>query len=172
MTPCRLLVVGASGSGTTTLGRAVADAWAVPHADLDDYFWRPTDPAYAVPRPVPERLELMERVFLPRRAWVLSGSPVRWGEEVVARCEAVVFVTLDPQERIRRLRLREERRGGPIDPAFLAWATAYDDLAATGRSRARHEDWLATLPQPVLRLDSAAPTVRLVEQVVGWTPTH
>ena len=167
MTPCRLLVVGASGSGTTTLGRAVADAWAVPHADLDDYFWRPTDPAYVEQRPVQERLDLMEQVFLPRRTWVLSGSPVSWGAEVVARCQAVVFLTLAPEERLRRLRVREQRRGEGVDEAFLAWAAAYDDPAATVRSRARHEAWLAGLSRPVVRLDSAGDVSSLVEQVVA-----
>ena len=46
MTPCHLHITGASGSGTTTLGRALASAWAVPHADTDDYFWVPTTPPY------------------------------------------------------------------------------------------------------------------------------
>ena len=64
MTPCRLLVTGASGSGTTTLGRALATDWAVPHADVDDYFWLPTSPAYVDKRPVDDRLRLMAEVFL------------------------------------------------------------------------------------------------------------
>lgn len=34
----RILIMGASGSGTTTLASALADRWAVPHADADDYF--------------------------------------------------------------------------------------------------------------------------------------
>ncbi len=33
LNPCRLFIMGASGSGTTTLGRAIANEWAVPHAD-------------------------------------------------------------------------------------------------------------------------------------------
>jgi NAD(P)-dependent dehydrogenase (short-subunit alcohol dehydrogenase family) len=35
----RIHVTGASGSGVTTLGRALADALALPHHDTDDYFW-------------------------------------------------------------------------------------------------------------------------------------
>ncbi len=30
--------MGASGSGTTTLALAMASRWAVPYADVDDYF--------------------------------------------------------------------------------------------------------------------------------------
>jgi hypothetical protein len=51
-----------------------ADHWAVPHADADDYFWVPTVPPYVVKRPEPERVPLMEALFVPRDAWVLSGS--------------------------------------------------------------------------------------------------
>jgi adenylate kinase family enzyme len=117
----RVHVTGASGAGTTTLARAVADARSVPHADVDDYYWLPTDPPYVAKRPVPERLALMRQVFVPRPAWVLSGSMTGWGDEVVATCDAVVFVTLDPVERMRRLEAREAARGSH-DPAFLEWA--------------------------------------------------
>jgi adenylate kinase family enzyme len=34
----RIHVMGASGSGVTSLGRALADALALPHHDSDDYF--------------------------------------------------------------------------------------------------------------------------------------
>ena len=73
-----MLVTGASGSGTTTLGRALATDWAVPHADVDDYFWLPTSPAYVEKRPAEDRLRLMEEVFLGRDAWVLTGSVMGW----------------------------------------------------------------------------------------------
>ena len=74
-------MTGASGSGTTTLARAVADAWAVPHGDADDYFRLPTDPPHVDRRPEAERLALMEQVFLPREAWMLSGSILGWSLE-------------------------------------------------------------------------------------------
>ncbi|MGO1424345.1 MAG: hypothetical protein ACTHVK_12760, partial [Brachybacterium sp.] len=136
----RLHVVGASGSGTTTLARALADHWSVPHADSDDYFWMPTDPPYTRPRPEEERVALMREVFVPREAWVLSGSMIGWGDSVIAQCEAVVFLALDPAERIRRLETRERlRHGGQrVDAVaqsdFLTWARGYDDPAFTGRS--------------------------------------
>ncbi|HXH78541.1 AAA family ATPase [Nocardioides sp.] len=173
----RLHVTGASGAGTTTLARAVADAWAVPHADADDYFWVPTDPPYVDKRPDAERIALMEQVFLPREAWVVSGSMLGWGKSVVARCDAVVFLTLDPAERLRRIEARERvrRQGGPVDEAalsaFLAWARGYDDPSFTGRSRAAHEDWLTRLTCPVLRLDSSLSPEALRDEVLAWSPT-
>jgi len=172
----RLHVTGASGSGTTTLARALASAWSAPHAEVDDYFWLPTDPPYTHKRPEGDRVELMQQVFLPREAWVLSGSLVGWGDDVLAVCDAVVFVTLDPAERLRRLDAREQvRRGGmPHDEeawqAFMTWAAGYDDPTFDGRSRAMHEEWLATLTCPVLRVDSSRPVDELRDQVLAWDP--
>lgn len=170
-------MTGASGSGTTTLARAVADRWAVPHADADDYFWVPSAPPYVEKRAVQERVALMRQVFAPREAWVLSGSVMSWGEEVLEHCDGVVFVTLDPEERLRRLHAREEARrvGQGVDEAawaeFVTWARGYDDPDFDGRSRVAHEAWLADLGLPVLRLDSAAPVDELCAAVLAWDPT-
>ena len=125
--------MGASGSGTTTLGRALADHWSVPHADADDYFWVPTVPPYVEKRPETARRALMRDGFVPREGWVLSGSMMGWGESIVAECDAVIFLTLDPRERLRRLEAREvhRRAGQDFDEAawsdFLDWAKGYDD---------------------------------------------
>ena len=173
----RIHVMGASGSGTTTLARALATRWSVPHADADDYFWVPTAPPFRQKRPPEQRVALMEQVFAPREAWVLSGSMSGWGESVADRCDAVVFLTLDPAERMRRLESREQVRrvGQESDPKaweqFRSWAASYDDPAFTGRSRAGHEAWLEWIDRPVLRLDSARPVEELVEAVLDWEPT-
>jgi adenylate kinase family enzyme len=62
----RIHVTGASGSGVTTLGRALADALALPHHDTDDYLWQPTTPPYRQMRETAERLRLMREMFVPR----------------------------------------------------------------------------------------------------------
>jgi hypothetical protein len=177
MRRCRLHVMGASGAGTTTLARALADYWSVPHADADDYFWAPTNPPYVEKRPEVHRSALMRSVFVPREAWVVSGSMLGWGENIVAECDAVVFLTLDAEVRLHRLEARERvrRDGGPVDEAaweaFLEWARGYDDPSFPGRSRVAHEDWLASLSQPVLRLDSALTREELRDAVLDWPAT-
>ncbi|MEO8329278.1 MAG: hypothetical protein ABI586_04660, partial [Candidatus Nanopelagicales bacterium] len=79
----RLHITGASGTGTTTLGHALADEWSAPHADADDYFWMPTSPPFSVKRPESERLPLMKQLFLPRDHWILSGSLMGWGDPLI-----------------------------------------------------------------------------------------
>lgn len=175
---CRLHVFGASGSGTTTLGRALATLWSVPHADTDDYFWIPTVSPFEEKRPVQARLDLMHDLFLARDAWVLSGSMISWGDLLKPYLDAVVFLTLDPATRLDRLRKREAARyGDAIAPggaradahrAFLDWARRYDDADFDGRSRAAHDTWLSTLACPVLHLDGAAPVEGLTAAVADW----
>jgi hypothetical protein len=168
----RLLVTGASGAGTTTLGRALADQWSVPHAEVDDYFWLPTSPPFTQKRPEAERLRLMDEVFLPRSSWVLSGSVMGWGDPLAEMLDAVVFLTVDPSVRIERLRRREAGRYGDVDGpaprAFFDWARRYDDPSFTGRSRAKHEQWLGSLSKPILRLDGAESVADLTGAVGAW----
>jgi adenylate kinase family enzyme len=97
MKSCRIHVMGGSGSGVTTLGRALADTLAFPHQDSDDYFWLPTTPPYRDQRDIAERLRLMHEVFLPRADWVLSGSVDSWGDPLIPYFDLVVFVKT-PQE--------------------------------------------------------------------------
>ena len=73
---CVIHIFGASGSGTSTLGRAVADRAGFRFLDTDDYYWLPAEPMYTLKRPIPERLALMERDLDTAEDAVLSGSLV------------------------------------------------------------------------------------------------
>jgi hypothetical protein len=55
----RIHVVGASGSGTTTLGRALAKRLGCRHLDTDDVFWLPSDPPFRYVRDRGERQALL-----------------------------------------------------------------------------------------------------------------
>ena len=50
-------IFGASGAGTSTLGRAVAEKTGYTFLDSDDYLWMPTDPQYTTKRPSEERVD-------------------------------------------------------------------------------------------------------------------
>lgn len=173
----RVHITGASGSGTTTLGRALAQRLAVPHFDTDDIFWAPTDPPYRRKREVADRLRLLGELLGERPSWVLSGSLDSWGGPLVPLFNLVVWLDTPTEIRLARLVARERIRYGraTIAPggamhdehrAFLDWAAHYDTGLREGRSRRRHESWLGELPCRVLRLDGSLPTRSLVRQVL------
>jgi adenylate kinase family enzyme len=156
----RIHILGASGSGTTTLGRALAAHLGYPHFDTDAYFWLPTDPPFTEQREQTERQRLLMDALTAHDAWVLSGSLCGWGDVAIPWFELVVFLWLPTDLRLERLRRREqERYGARIMPggdmyassqAFLAWAASYDEGGVDIRSRRRHEQWLGTLPCPIV----------------------
>ncbi|KAA9008969.1 P-loop NTPase family protein [Histidinibacterium aquaticum] len=164
---CRVHIMGASGTGTTTLGRALAASLRVPHLDTDDFYWRPTDPPYTDKRPVPERLERI-RAAQGRGGWVLSGSADHWGDPVTTTACLIVFLRLRQSQRLLRLKRREQARfgdriapGGDMERlhrAFLDWAVSYDDPYFGGRSLHRHLNWLSMQSAPVLELSGEMPT--------------
>lgn len=176
----RIHIFGASGSGTTTLGAEMARLLDVPHLDTDAVFWLPTDPPFTAPRPLPDRLALLQERLPPTGDWVLSGSAISWATPLEPLYDLIVYLHLDPATRMDRLRRRERARygqrielGGDMaatSAAFLAWAAAYDTAGPEQRSRAAHEAWLAVQVAPVLRLDSLAPAEVLARAVRSALP--
>jgi hypothetical protein len=149
----RLHVTGASGSGTTTVGRAVATRLGLAHVDADDLFWLPTVPPYLAKRDRDERLRAALTLVEQHGALVWSGSIVGWGEVLEDAFDAIVYLRTPTDVRLRRLEARElVETGRPADPEFLAWAARYDDGGLDVRSSALHEHWLAERRCPVLRL--------------------
>ncbi len=163
----RIHIVGASGSGTTTLGGALADARGCQHFDTDDYFWIRSNPPFRTIRDCAERQALLRAAIDSEDEWTLSGSLCGWGDFAIPSFDLVVFLRIPHELRMRRLRQREIERNGPEieDPGdprhemhkgFLEWAAAYDSGGLDIRSKASHEAWLSALPGRVLRLASEA----------------
>ena len=174
--PSRIHVLGASGSGTTSLAAALAQRHGHRHLDTDDYFWLPTDPPYRDKRPRTERRAMLERAVAASPRWVLSGSLCEWGDPLIPLFDLVVFLVVPTAIRMERLRARELRRYGPAALApggalhhahvdFLDWAGRYDDGGLAMRSRALHEGWLSAITCRVLRLDGDRPVAALLGEV-------
>ncbi len=159
----RIHILGASGSGTTTLGQALAERLQCPHFDTDEYFWLPTDPPFVTKRaPIARQQHLMDDLTA-HDSWILSGSLCGWGDIAIPLFALVVFLWLPAAIRLERLRQREHQRygerimpGGDMytgSQAFLDWAVSYDDGDVDTRSRRRHEQWLSTLPCPIICIE-------------------
>lgn len=176
----RLHIFGASGSGTTTLARTLAERNGWLHLDTDDFYWLPSEPPYLHKRPPEERVRLIRERSAQAPSWVLSGSLCSWGEALIPSFSHALFLRLDDRERMRRLRQREAQRyaerilpGGDMygqSLAFLQWAAGYEQGDLHTRSLLMHETWMARhLGCPLLRLDSTRHTPeQLAERVLSW----
>ncbi|MCU0451123.1 MAG: adenylate kinase [Bernardetiaceae bacterium] len=177
----KIHLFGASGTGVTTLGRALSARWGLPYFDTDDYFWEPTPVPFTVRRAPEVRDQLLASHLAPHPSWLLGGSSViAWGEQWRTAFDLVVFLWLPPALRLARLRAREHARYGDAlrtDPDrrrqftdFMAWAAGYDDGSSGGsRTLANHEAWLASLACPVRQIRGDTTTeerVRLVGEAV------
>jgi adenylate kinase family enzyme len=158
-------ITGASGSGATTLGAALARELLLRHADADNYYWLPTSPPFKEKRNAIDRLALLRKDLHSEPGVVLSGSIYGWGSEVEDAFDLVVFLYLPAAIRVERLRRREIERYGAANPAFLEWASQYDEGPSEGRSLAKHNAWLAQRTCPVLRVEQDQTVAQRVAQV-------
>jgi adenylate kinase family enzyme len=159
----RIHILGASGAGTTTLGRALAAHLQYVPVDTDDYFWLLTDPPYTQKRERAIRTQLLMDDLTRHGSWVLSGSLCDWGDVVIPLLDLAVFLWIPHDLRMERLYHRERQRfgerimpGGDMyeqSQAFLGWAASYDDGDINMRSRRLHDQWLSDLPCPIIRIE-------------------
>jgi adenylate kinase family enzyme len=161
----RIHILGASGSGTTTLGGRVSRELGCRQFDSDDYFWLKTEVPFTQKRPVDERRDLLMSDLHSCSDWVLSGCKNMWQDAYTDDLyDLVIFLYVPEDVRMARLKKRETGRFGKdaIEPGgyfhddhneFMDWAGSYDREDFDGRSKAMHEELLESFACPVLRLE-------------------
>ncbi|MBE6617432.1 MAG: shikimate kinase [Ruminococcaceae bacterium] len=159
-------IFGASGSGTSTLGRKICDELGYTFMDTDDYFWLPTDPKFTVKRPAAERIELIRQDIEKAENVVISGSLVDWGDVLIPLFTLAIRLDTATDVRIERLKKRErEAFGSRIDKGgdmhkvhmdFIEWAKKYDTGGVEMRSKAKHDEWQNQLQCKLITLDGGA----------------
>lgn len=178
----RILITGAAGSGTTTLGRALAVKVGASFIEADDHFWVASEPPYQTKQPPAERLRSILDALDRSPFAVVAGSVVDWGFDLENCFSHIVFLAVPTEVRLARLRQREMIRFGKVNDAFLAWASQYDEGATPDRSRAAHERWLSERTCLTLRISGDVPAeegvTRIVEALTSnafertnWRPT-
>ena len=171
-------IVGASGSGTSTLGQALENEYGYKWLDTDGHFWQKTDPPFVNSLPHEERVKLLDASIQKNPKCAISGSLCGWGDVFIPQFDLVVFVDTPTEIRIKRLQKRESERfgdrireGGDMyeeHKKFIAWAASYDSGGLDMRSRALHEKWLANCPCPIIRVSGTETTDALLMQVINF----
>lgn len=165
-----MLVTGAPGSGTTTLGQALAQTLNCKHLDSDDFYWIHTDPPFQHARDPGERQSSLSSALAASSDVVLSGSIAGWGASVENAFDVIVFLYLPTDLRLRRLIARDVKRRGALSLRFLRWAAEYDHAPESRRSLALHNKWLSRRTCQVLRLERDQTVAQGVQQVLQALP--
>lgn len=159
----RIHIFGASGSGVTTLGRALSRKLNIDYFDSDDFFWLKTEIPFTLKQdPVIRNAAISERLSNTRH-WVFGGSIIHWGPDIFPSFDLIVFLYLDPDIRLERIRKREHERYGDeiiINPErkeifekFMKWTKDYDyNTGIANRTLDAHREWLSTIHNPLLEL--------------------
>lgn len=172
----KIKIIGASGTGKTTLATALAQKFQCAHFDSDDYYHYPTDPPYQRPRSPEDRLALLMDDLNRAPSWILSGGAATWDPAPPVKYSLLVFLYLPPEIRLPRVQRRELQVHGPrILPGgdmeadhqfFMKWTAGYDDGTAEGTNTlACHLSLMKKLGCPILTLDQPMTTSQQIDQI-------
>lgn len=174
----RINLIGASGTGKTTLGKALAQALQCPHFDADAYYHLPTDPPFQQQRSPAERTRLFLLDLPPAPAWVLSGSVISWEPHPELSFDLIVFLRLPVDLRLQRLREREQALYGErIAPGgdmyedhlgFMDWTAGYDHSTADVNNLQIHTGWLARQRCQVLTMAEPLTLEQQLEKILAF----
>lgn len=169
-------IFGASGSGCSSLGQALAEKLELSFFDADDYYWQKTEPPFILKNSPEHRVKHLLSDISETEGWIISGSLVSWGDAFVPLFSKAIFLSLPAEIRLERLRQREKQRFGEriekggdryeASQAFLDWAALYDTAGKNIRSLAMHEAWIKKLPCKVIRLQSLKPVPDIVNNII------
>src|ERR1043165_424748 len=96
----KLHILGASGTGVTTVGQALAVRLNIPYFDSDDYFWKKTYPPFTIKQNREDRNAQIKADLSKHKNWILGGSALNWGDKVFPPFDLIVFLYLPHEIRI------------------------------------------------------------------------
>lgn len=174
----KIHIFGASGSGVTTLGNALATKLNIPYFDSDHYFWEASNLPFTKRCEPNKRNQLVQKALQQQENWILGGSIINWGAEVFPTFDLIIFLWIPSNIRMERLKKREQERYGDIiftDPErnrlfneFITWAKDYDeDTGIATRTLNAHQNWIAKQTSPVLTLKGDYSTAQRIEMIVN-----
>lgn len=146
-------ILGAAGSGVSTLGKWISEKYNMVFLDADKYLWEDTYIPYTKYREPKKRLEMLKIDIDKYQDVVIGGAICGWGDEIISILDLVIKVETPTNVRIKRLKNREfEKYGDRVKKGgdmyknhlrFIRWAKVYDEGGLNVRSNQLHNHWLS-----------------------------
>jgi adenylate kinase family enzyme len=170
-------ILGASGSGTSTLGKEIQNKLNYIQLDVDDYFWLPTDPPFIEKREREQRIKLLMNDILITKKCVITGSLCGWGDIFIPFFDLIIEIETPTEVRIKRIEKREYKRfgnrilhGGDMyetHQEFIEWAKRYDTADISIRSKALHNYWKEDIHCQKLVVDGTKSLELIINVLIG-----
>ena len=180
-----IIIFGASGAGSTTLGREVAQRLKYQYLDIDDYLWRwDTAIPLTLTRSREERAKRLMDDIKKHPNFVIAGTIFSDRELFEPLLDLAVFISTPTDICAERVHVREcTRWGNRILPGgdmykstrfhgdfndYMANAEKYETADVSKFGRKLHEQWITELHCPVLRVDG----LNDVSKNADWVIAH
>ena len=127
-----IAIVGLNGSGKSTLGHALAKELGYYEIDVEDYYFPEQKESrraaldgvygidcnylgevpYSVSRTKEKVGEAIAKDTAAHPKYFITGVTINWSEEILSTIKMVFWLKTDTEERVRRVKDREEKRWG------------------------------------------------------------
>ena len=170
-----IYILGACGSGKSSLGALLNEKYGYEHLDIDDYFWVKTDLPFQTSRTREEVYELLVPDLQKAELCVLSGNLGKDAYRYNHLIDLAVFLDAPTDIRLTRLANRERKLfGGRIDAGgdmqqthidFIKWAAAYEGNDNRYNTRQKQQRQLEVLTCPIMHVDAKQNQIDICESV-------
>ena len=186
-----IALVGLNGSGKSTLGHALAKELCYFEIDVEDYYFPEQSESrqaalegkydiecsylgeipYSEARDKKEVNQAIARTIASHEKYILCGVTLNWSEEILSTIKKVFWLKVNSDERVMRVRNREEKRWGE---RVLAGGDMYEQQDSFrnligGLSEQKVLDSLRNLSCEVVELDGTLPVstnVQVIKEIL------
>ena len=129
----KIVILGNSGAGKTTLAKKLSAEYGVPHLDLDTLAWLPSSPPER--RPLEDSKQEIDRFIGVNTGWVIEGCYVDLIEFAIPSSSELIFLRPSKETCIQRAKSREweqhkysskEEQDANL-PMLIDWISGYED---------------------------------------------
>ncbi|NDI35026.1 AAA family ATPase [Chengkuizengella sediminis] len=173
----KVQIIGGSGTGKSTLAKYISEKENIKWIDTDHYFWK--DSSFSENNPIEKRIEMYQKDISSYDCYIASGSIFMWFPEGFCNRNLLVFLSLDEEVRMKRLRKREIERknlsqmwldeNGEYTNDFLEWCKTYwseEDKGKAG-TYAEQSYQMSISKSPVIKIDSSRPLDELYAEIMS-----
>ncbi|HWT76119.1 MAG TPA: AAA family ATPase [Mobilitalea sp.] len=169
-----IILLGANGTGKSTLGCELARVLNFAHFDVEGYWFYKTNIPYTAIRPNEERNEMLLSDMNKHGSFVVSGDISGWGNEFLTMFDLTVYLTVPTEIRMKRIENREYARWGDRvceGGDMYEQQHKFREFAAS-RDIPQLEQRALLYLCPILRVDSTKALKENIDEILAYINTR